>query len=193
MESRGLDYTEGDLGPVYGFQWRHFGEDYQGKDKEYKGGIDQIKQIIHLLKTEPTSRRIILSAWNPMDLDKMSLPPCHVMTQFNVDGHYLDAQLYQRSGDMFLGVPFNIASYAFLLHILGKLTGYIPRYLHHVIGDCHIYKSHIDVVDKQLERVPLMMAKIEVGDIKDIDDVTEEDIKIVDYKCDNIIKAKMVV
>ena len=193
MESRGLDYEEGDLGPVYGFQWRHFGEDYQGKDKEYKGGIDQIKQIIHLLKTEPTSRRIILSAWNPMDLDKMSLPPCHVMTQFNVDGYYLDAQLYQRSGDMFLGVPFNIASYAFLLHILGKLTGYIPRYLHHVIGDCHIYKSHIDVVDKQLERVPLTMTKIEVGDIKDIDDVTEEDIKIVDYKCDNIIKAQMVV
>ena len=193
METRGLDYEEGDLGPVYGFQWRHFGEKYKGKHIEYEGGVDQIKQIIHLLKTEPTSRRIILSAWNPVDLDKMSLPPCHVMTQFNVEGDYLDAQLYQRSGDMFLGVPFNIASYAFLIHIIGKLTGYIPRYLHHVIGDCHIYKSHIDVVDKQLERIPLNLANIKINDIEDIDTIKETDIQIIDYQCDNVIKADMIV
>ena len=101
----------GDLGPVYGFQWRHFGAEYKGVDGNYQGqGIDQIKYIVETIKKDPSSRRLIFSAWNPCDIDKMALPPCHVMVQFSVSGEFLDAQLYQRSGDMFLGVPFNIAS-----------------------------------------------------------------------------------
>ena len=192
MATRGLDYEEGDLGPIYGFQWRHFGDEYRGVDHNHTGGVDQIKEIIHLLKNDPMSRRIILSAWNPSDLGKMALPPCHILTQFSVDGEYLDAQLYQRSGDMFLGVPYNIASYSFLLHILGKMTGYIPRYLHHVIGDCHIYSEHIDAVETQLERVPHTMAGVEIDTIDDIDTVTEDMIRIFSYKSYSQIKAPMI-
>ena len=115
LDSRGLDYEEGDLGPVYGFQWRHFGAHYETSESDYSGkGKDQLKYIIDLIKNDPNSRRIILSAWNPIDLDKMALPPCHVMCQFYVDtiNNRLDCQLYQRSGDMFLGVLL------ILLHIL---------------------------------------------------------------------------
>ena len=115
LESRGLEYAEGDLGPIYGFQWRHAGATYVGSQAEYQGqGVDQLREIINLIKTDPHSRRIVMNAWNPPDLPKMALPPCHVMCQFyvNTEEHTLDCQMYQRSGDMFLGVPFNIASYA---------------------------------------------------------------------------------
>ena len=193
MNTRGLSYEEGDLGPIYGFQWRHFGDTYMGMDHNHTGGVDQIKEVIRLIKEEPTSRRIILSAWNPCDLDKMSLPPCHILTQFNIEGKYIDAQLYQRSGDMFLGVPYNIASYSMLLHIIGKITGYIPRFLHHVIGDCHIYKSHVDAVDLQIYRVPHPPPTIEISDISDIDKVSEEDIRIINYTSDPTIRANMIV
>ena len=103
-----------------------------------------------------------LSAWNPSDLDKMALPPCHVMVQFSIDKEFIDAQLYQRSGDMFLGVPFNIASYSLLLHIIGSLTGYTPRYFHHVLGDSHIYMNHLDAVSEQTHRIPNDFPKLQL-------------------------------
>ena len=193
LQSRGLDYPEGDLGPVYGFQWRHFGAEYKGKDNDYKNqGVDQIKYIIDTINKDPSSRRLIFSAWNPCDIDKMALPPCHVMVQFNVSGEFLDAQLYQRSGDMFLGVPFNIASYAFLLHIIAKLTNYKPRYLHHVIGDAHIYSNHLEVVEKQIERIPNKFPKLKLGYFSNIDEIKEEHFTIEDYECYPPLKADMI-
>ena len=193
LKTRGLDYPEGDLGPVYGFQWRHFGAKYQGVDGDYQGqGIDQIKYIIETIKKDPSSRRLIFSAWNPCDIDKMALPPCHVMIQFSVSGEFLDAQLYQRSGDMFLGVPFNIASYSFLLHIIAKLTNYKARYLHHVLGDAHIYSNHLDVVEQQLERVPYDFPELKMGYFSDIDNIKEEDFTIHNYKSHPSLKTEMI-
>ena len=193
LESRGLSYEEGDLGPVYGFQWRHFGAEYKNHKTDYQGqGIDQLQWVINEIKENPSSRRLIMNAWNPVDLDKMALPPCHVMVQFNIEGNYIDAQLYQRSGDMFLGVPFNISSYAFLLHIVGKITGYIPRYFIHIIGDTHIYENHIEAVDEQLKRIPCRFPTLDINDIESIDQLKEEDFKIINYNCSSTIKAKMI-
>lgn len=194
MKSRGLDYEKDDLGPIYGFQWRHFGDKYINKNTEYNGGIDQLKYVIDTIKNDPLSRRIIMSAWNPCDIDKMVLPPCHVMVQFyvDVDNNFIDAQLYQRSGDMFLGVPYNIASYSFLLHIICNLTGYKPRYLHHIIGDAHIYENHIESVDKQLSRTPYKFPNLSIEQIKDIDNLEESMFNISDYNCYGPIKTKMI-
>ena len=194
LKSRGLDtYEEGDLGPIYGFQWRHFGAEYVDHKTDYSGkGVDQLQWIIDEIKSDPTSRRLIMSAWNPIDLNKMVLPPCHVMIQFNIDGEYIDAQLYQRSGDMFLGVPFNIASYAFLLHIVGQLTGYIPRYFIHIIGDSHIYENHTGAVDEQLKRVPEEFPQLRMKTIQNIDAIQESDFELDNYKSFPTIKAEMV-
>ena len=195
MESRGLHYDEGDLGPIYGFQWRHFGDEYINKDHEHTGGVDQLKNVIDLINNDPLSRRIILSSWNPCDLDKMSLPPCHVMVQFYVDveNNCIDAQLMQRSGDMFLGVPFNIASYSFLLHIICDITGYNPRYLHHIIGDAHIYKEHIPAVNEQLLRDPYDLPQLLIRNrILDIDNIDESNFIITDYHFHPSIKSKMI-
>ena len=193
LESNGLPYEEGDLGPIYGFQWRHFGADYKDCHTDYKGeGIDQLQWIINEIKNNPSSRRLIMSAWNPVDLDKMALPPCHIMVQFNIDGKFIDAQLYQRSGDMFLGVPFNISSYSFLLHILGKLTGYIPRNLIHIIGDSHIYENHIDPIKEQLIRVPSKFPLLTIQDIDTIDSLSEDKFEITDYTYYPTIKAEMI-
>ena len=196
LKTRGLDYEEGDLGPIYGFQWRHFGDTYINKDYKYTGGVDQLKNVINLIKNDPLNRRIILSAWNPIDIDKMALPPCHVMVQFYVDikDNYIDAQLIQRSGDMFLGVPFNIASYSFLLHIIGNITGYKPRYLHHILGDAHIYKDHLDAVNEQILREPYSLPKLVINkDFSDIDDIEESNFNIVDYNSNPSIKYQIVV
>lgn len=194
LKTRGLDhYEEGDLGPIYGFQWRHFGAEYIDHKTDYTGrGIDQLQWIINEIKSNPSSRRLIMSAWNPVDLNKMALPPCHVMVQFNIDGEYIDAQLYQRSGDMFLGVPFNIASYSFLLHIVGKLTNYIPRYFVHTLGDVHIYENHIDAVNNQLLRIPSKFPTLIVNEITSIDTIKEEMFEIVDYNFYPTIKAEMI-
>ena len=196
LQSRGLSYEEGDLGPIYGFQWRHFGENYRGMNESYEGGVDQVQNVIDLINNDPLSRRIILSAWNPPDLDKMALPPCHILVQFYVDveNGYLDAQLYQRSGDMFLGVPYNIASYSMLLHIIAKLTNYKPRFLYHVIGDAHIYENHVDVVEKQLNRVPYIESADLVlsDDIKTIDTIDESMFQLNNYKSDSILKSEMI-
>lgn len=190
------DLEEGDLGPVYGFQWRHFGADYVDCNTDYRQkGVDQINYIISEIKSNPTSRRLIFSSWNPVDLPHMALPPCHVMTQFNIDveGGWIDAQLYQRSGDMFLGVPFNIASYSFLLHIIGNITGYKPRYLHHVIGDAHIYECHKSSVGKQLSRGTYPSPHIEISKkLTNIDDIQEENFVITGYRSDGRINAEMI-
>ena len=190
LESRGLNYEEGELGPVYGFQWRHFGAKYGDAKSE---GVDQLQNVIDLIKNDPTSRRIILSAWNPVDLDKMALPPCHVMIQFYVDKEYLDAQMYQRSGDMFLGVPFNIASYSILMHIIGSITGYKPRYFHHVLGDAHVYMNHIDAIGEQIHRIPNDFPQLKLAkQITDINNINEEDFILENYNHYPTIKAEMI-
>jgi thymidylate synthase len=151
--------------------------------------------VIDLIKNDPLSRRIIFSAWNPCDLDKMALPPCHVMVQFYVDvkNNYIDAQLMQRSGDMFLGVPFNIASYSFLLHIIGNITGYRPRYLYHILGDAHIYENHITSVNEQLGREPYNLPTLEIKEqITDIDNISEEYFNIKNYNSYPPIKTEMI-
>jgi thymidylate synthase len=196
LKSRGLNYEEGELGPVYGFQWRRFGAQYTDKEqKDYiqSDGIDQLQNVIDLIKNEPNSRRIILSAWNPVDLDKMALPPCHVMIQFSIDKEFLDAQLYQRSGDMFLGVPFNIASYSILMHIIGSITGYTPRYFHHILGDAHVYMNHIDAISEQIHRIPMDFPKLELlKKIDNINEINEENFIIKNYNHYPTIKAEMI-
>lgn len=134
---------DGYLGPIYGHQWRSWG-----------GKFDQISDVIESIKSDPHSRRHIVSAWNVGDLDRMALPPCHVMFQFFVEDGFLDCQLYQRSADIFLGVPFNIASYSLLTMMIAQVCGLKARWLHHVIGDAHIYDNHIEQCIKQLERKP---------------------------------------
>jgi dihydrofolate reductase / thymidylate synthase len=196
LDSRGLNYQEGDLGPVYGFQWRHFGSEYESSDSDYSNkGIDQLKYVIDLIKNDPHSRRIILSAWNPVDLDKMALPPCHVLCQFHVDtkNNKLDCQLYQRSGDMFLGVPFNIGSYAFLTCILAKITNYKPGKLIHILGDTHIYESHIDSVKTQIKRIPFIFPQLTISDeLTDINEINENYFKLENYIYYDKITAPMI-
>lgn len=196
LDSRGLNYEEGDLGPVYGFQWRHSGAQYVDCHTDYNGlGVDQLKNVIHLIKTDPHSRRIIMNSWNPSDLDKMALPPCHVMCQFyvNSENKTLDCQLYQRSGDMFLGVPFNIASYSFLLHIIANMTGYNPGRLIHILGDTHIYNEHIDAVNEQLERLSGKFPELIIKEkITDIDSIDESIFEIQNYKSYDKITAPMI-
>ena len=196
MKMRGLEhYSEGDLGPIYGFQWRHFGAKYYGCHYDYSGrGVEQLKYVINEIKNNPTSRRIIMNSWNAADLDQMALPPCHVMVQFNIDveNHFIDAKLTQRSGDMFLGVPFNIASYSMLLHIIGNITGYIPRYFIHDIGDAHIYDNHKEAIETQLKRGTYNFPEFVITkDIQDIDDIDESFFDLRNYKYYPVIKAPM--
>jgi thymidylate synthase len=194
MEQRGLDYKEGDLGPIYGFQWKYFGAEYKTCDDNYDGkGINQIEYIINEITNNPSSRRIIMSAWNPPDLDKMALPPCHVMCQFYVNQieKTLDCQLYQRSGDMFLGVPFNIASYSFLLYIISNITGYKPGKLIHILGDCHIYENHIDQVKEQIQRKTFKFPKLFMEPLINIGFIDESLFNVKDYKSHPSIKGTM--
>ena len=187
------NYGSGDLGPIYGFQWRHFGAEYIGCDQDYTNkGIDQLKWIIDEIKKNPESRRLIMSSWNPVDLSNMALPPCHVLVQFSIEDTYIDAQLYQRSGDMFLGVPYNIASYSYLLSIIGNITGYTPRKLYHVLGDAHIYEEHIDSVKDQLKRTPSRFPRLLINKINDIDIIDEYNFNIVDYISHTSISAPMI-
>ena len=158
----GLKYDEGDMGPGYGFQWRHFNEEYTSCDITYTGGIDQLANLIEGLRTDPFSRRHIFTAWNPCQIAEMALPPCHLLAQFNVsaDRRWLDCILYQRSGDMFLGVPFNIASYAMLTYMIAHVVGLKPRRLIHFLGDAHIYSNHGEQVKRQLSRTPKPFARL---------------------------------
>jgi thymidylate synthase len=181
----------GDLGPVYGFQWRHFPKNLpDGQSTE----VDQVAQLIENIKTSPDSRRLIVSAWNPADLPQMALPPCHVMWQVRIAAGKLHLQLYQRSGDMFLGVPFNIASYALLLHMLAHVTGYEPGDFIHTIGDAHIYSNHMDQVNAQLERTPKALPQFKIlRKVDSIFDFKFEDFEIVGYNPDSHISAPVAV
>lgn len=181
----------GELGPVYGVQWRRW--------PDGKGGeIDQIAQTIDTIKNNPNSRRNIVSAWNVAEIDDIAqaggLPPCHTLFQLNVRGDKLDLHLYQRSADTFLGVPFNIASYALLLSMLAQVTDKKPGEFVHTLADAHIYSNHYDQVDEQLSREPLPLPKLELNpDIKSIDDFTFNDIKLVGYESHPPIKAPIAV
>ena len=187
---------EGDAGPIYGFQWRHFGAKYVDCETDYTGqGVDQIAKIIDLIKTNPHSRRILLSAWNPADQDRMALPPCHVSYQFYVQDGTLSCIMYQRSSDVFLGLPFNIASTALLLTFLAHETGLKPAKMNICIGDAHIYESHIPVVKEQLARTPhgppSLSVDFEPG--HNLLNITKENVKVTGYTCHGSLKAKMVV
>ena len=197
LESRGLDYEEDDLGPIYGFQWRHFNAKYQGKDADYSDqGIDQLKNIVTILKdpSQRSSRRIILTAWNPLQIDKMALPPCHVMAQFHVkNDRYLSCALFQRSGDVGLGVPFNIASYSLLTHLLAHHCGLIADSFVHFIGNCHIYMNHKEALEEQIKRNPYPFPKIKFNtSIKNLEEYDLEDIEFIEpYKYHPTIKMEM--
>ena len=198
LDSRGLvDRAEGDLGPVYGFQWRHFNAPYADCVSDYAGqGVDQLARIIADLKNPETrsSRRHILSAWNPCQLDEMALPPCHMICPFHVrQGKYLSCALFQRSGDVGLGVPFNIASYSMLTHLLAAHCGLIAEEFVHFIGNCHIYEEHVFALKTQLEREPMDFPKIRIANAHDsIEDYTMDDIEWTSqYKSHGPIKMKM--
>jgi len=197
LDQRGLEgYEVGDIGPGYGFQWRHWGAEYKGILEEGEiGGIDQLKDAVRQIRETPESRRIIVSAWNVSDLNKMALPPCHLLFQFNVSGEFLDLKMYQRSADWFLGVPFNIASYALLLRMVCHLTGKKPRFLILTFGDAHVYKTHLEQIKEQISREPYPFPTLEIVDRgqTNLEDFQFEDFKLVNYKCHPSIKAEMAV
>lgn len=175
----------GDLGHVYGYQWRSW-PDYNG------GHIDQIQEVIRQIKEEPHSRRIIVSAWNVADLDKMNLPPCHLLFQFYVAGGRLSLQLYQRSADTFLGVPFNIASYALLLQMMAQVTGLRAGDFVHTTGDTHLYLNHIEQAELQLTRTPRPLPRMVLNpDVKDLFDFRYEDFSLEGYDPWPHISAKV--
>ena len=201
LDSIGLsEYEEGDCGPIYGFQWRHFNAKYRGHGADYTGeGVDQLQNIIDLIKDNPTSRRMYMTGWNPCQLKEMALPPCHISYQFYVRDcvetgtKFLDCMMYQRSGDVFLGVPFNIASTATLTYILANMTDICPGKINIVIGDAHIYENHIEQVKTQLKRIPHKFPKLVIKKkINDIDSITYDNFEIKDYIHHHGIKASMV-
>lgn len=199
LDSRGLvNNKEGDLGPVYGHQWRHFNAHYENCETDYTGkGVDQLQNIINELKdpSKRTSRRLVMSAWNPAQLDEMALPPCHILVQFNVrEGKYLSSSLYQRSGDVGLGVPFNIASYSFLTHILAKHCGLIADEFVYFLGNAHIYEEHIEPLKTQLTQSPFNFPRVNIKNkYDDIERYTLDDIEwIEEYKHHETIKMKMI-
>lgn len=209
LDSVGLSHREeGDLGPVYGFQWRHFGAEYRTCRDDYEGrGVDQLAEVVRKLRENPYDRRIILSAWNPADLKKMALPPCHMFAQFYVsfpataptraDGSKrgtLHSLLYQRSCDMGLGVPFNIASYALLTHMLARCCDLVPGSLTHTMGDAHVYLDHEEALKVQIEREPKDFPTLDMPDKEagcSIDGWKVEDFKVLGYEPHKGIAMKM--
>mgnify|MGYP006080416051 FL=1 len=187
LDSRGLtNLKEDDLGPVYGHQWRHFNAQYDTCESDYTGkGVDQLKYIIDSLndQKERNSRRLVMSAWNPVQINEMALPPCHVLVQFNVvDKNKLSVGIYQRSGDIGLGVPFNIASYAFLTHLVAHHCNLQATQLVHFLGNVHIYDDHLEILDLQKDRIPNEPPTINIKNKYDsIDDYKFEDFEINNY------------
>ena len=177
----------GELGPVYGAQWRSW-------PTQDGSSIDQISEVINQIKANPDSRRLIVSAWNVSQIDSMALPPCHAMFQFYVADGKLSCQLYQRSADIFLGVPFNIASYALLVLMMAKVTGLKPGEFVHTLGDAHLYLNHLDQVDEQLKRQPFPLPKMSITkDIKNVLDIEYEDFSLEDYVSHPHISAPIAV
>lgn len=207
LDKRGLeDLPEGDMGKGYGFQWRNFGgkitsckydSERPSPMNRYADGVDQLRQVLDTLKNNPTDRRIIMSAWNPKQLPEMALPPCHMMVQFYADGDKLSSQFYMRSIDSFLGLPFNILSYAILTRIVAATVGMETKELVFVGGDTHVYKNHVKPVLEQLARdpypFPTMTIEKQLTGLKDIESLTLEDFKFHNYQCHPSIKAEMAV
>ena len=190
----------GDLGPVYGSQWRRFpalaptGVHAQNQPTFFAHHVDQIEKLLEAIKKTPDSRRLIVSAWNPGEVDNMALPPCHTLWQVRIIGRKMHLQLYQRSADMFLGVPFNIASYALLLAMLAHVTGYEQGDFVHSIGDAHIYSNHMDQVQTQLARTPKPLPKLVIKrEVSSLFDFTFDDFEFADYHPDPAIKAPVAV
>lgn len=187
----------GELGPVYGFQWRHYGAKYKDKDFNHSGlGIDQLGNVIDAIKKgDPKDlRRLVISAWNPVDIPDMALPPCHCLFQFIVQGEDLSCILYQRSGDMGLGVPYNFASYSILTHIIARMTGKKAKELVHVIGSAHVYKNHVEGLKKQMDRKGFYFPCVKFKEGKTwntVEEVEENDIMIVGYTSGPFIKMDM--
>lgn len=194
LESIGILRDEGDLGPVYGFQWRHFGASYVDHKTNYSNqGYDQLQYIIEEIKNNPESRRIIMNSWNVSDLKKMALPPCHVMCQFNVSNNKLNCILYQRSCDIGLGVPFNIASYSLLTHMIASVTKLRVGEFIHMLGDAHIYKDHINELKEQITRKPFNFPTLNMVERNSIDDFTFEDFKFENYQSHPSIHMKLII
>ncbi len=178
----------GDLGPVYGRQWRSFGFD------DNSGFVDQLANVIEQIKSNPNSRRLIVCSWNPLLIDKMALPPCHTLFQFFVNDGKLSCMLYQRSADVFLGVPFNIASYALLTMMVAKICNLELGEFVHTLGDAHIYTNHLEQINKQLKRTPRSLPKMIIkGDQKNIEDFVFEDFELVDYNPHSGLKGTVAV
>ena len=203
LDSRGLHlYPEGMIGPGYGYQWRQFGASYNcfsGKpltNEHPFNGVDQLQQIIELLKNPETrtSRRLIMTAWNPKQLDQMALPPCHILCQFNVhDGNQLSCALYQRSSDFFLGIPFNIASYSMLTHLLAKHCGLEAYEFTHFMGNCHLYENAIDAAKLQVQREPYPFPTVSIKQVREnINDYQVEDFEVHNYQHHPQIKVEMI-
>ena len=198
LDHRGLTkYKEGDCGPIYSFQWTHFGAQYKDCDTDYTNqGINQIDYIIDEIKNNPNSRRIMMTAWNPVDIKDMCLPPCHTSVQFHVrQGKYLSCHMYQRSCDSFLCLPFNIASYALLTYLIAKKTNLVPDELIISFGNVHIYENHIEAVKEQLSREPMEWCQVEIDDPStwDMNTIVFEQIQLKNYNSTGTIKAPMAI
>merc|ERR1712166_927835 len=196
LDKRGLhNLTENDLGPIYGHQWRHYDAKYYDSDTDYENkGIDQLQNVIDQLSNKDTrnSRRIVLNAWNTNQIDEMALPPCHVLSQYIVKNNKLTTILYQRSGDIGLGIPFNIASYSFLTHILAKHCNLEAKEFIHFIGDAHIYEEHVDSLNEQIIRTPYEFPKIFIKQKhENINNYNLEDVVINNYKFHKKISMNM--
>lgn len=196
LMSRNLNYEEDDLGPVYGHQWRSFNAKYNDCYTSYKNqGVDQLKYIINALKDpkQHSSRRLVMSAWNPCQLDEMALPPCHILVQFHVTHkNRLSCNMYQRSGDVGLGVPFNIASYSFLLHLIAKHCDLIPYEFYYHIGNAHIYEEHINALSQQRKRIPKKFPKLLIKEKREnIEDYVLSDFIVQEYEYHSKIEMDM--
>lgn len=195
LDSRELfHYEEGDLGPIYGFQWRHWGAEYVNKDTCYENkGIDQIAEVIKTIKENPSDRRMIVSAWNPSDLKEMALPPCHLLFQFYVARGELSCQMYQRSADLGLGVPFNIASYSLLTRIIADVCNLQPGDFIHVLGDTHIYCNHVEALKEQCQRTPSSFPTLIINKKTCIDDYVADDFILENYNPQSSIQMSQAV